>query len=209
MTDTRRKRQDGIRTLAGIKGRCVIEAETGCWLWRGAFSCKASGRGQPTSRVWIPGWQAKSGTTTTAPRAAWLLAGNDLPPNGVVWRHVCRNSECINPKHGKGGTRAQMFEAFVADGRMRGDPKRAAVNAQNRRSQLVSVERVREAEAMFAAGALQKDVCAALSLGNAAAAKIRKGQHPNSSGARATIPAASVFGWRGQIAVNDDEAKAA
>jgi len=43
MTDTRRKRQDGVRTLEDLRIRCVIDTETGCWLWRGAFTI-SSGR---------------------------------------------------------------------------------------------------------------------------------------------------------------------
>ena len=51
MTDPRRKRQDGVRSLADIRSRCVIDAETGCWIWRGAFSVKVGGHATP--RVWL------------------------------------------------------------------------------------------------------------------------------------------------------------
>jgi hypothetical protein len=187
----------GVRTLEDLRIRCVIDAETGCWLWRGAYSQDRSRHGQPTTRVWLPVVPPGGARTSTAPRAAWLMAGKPLPPKGVVWRHLCRNPECINPQHGKGGTRQEMYAAFVADGRMRGDPRRAAVNAINRQSQLVPPEKVRKAEEMFAAGALQKDVRAALGLSPTSAARIRKGLHPNSSSKQHVVANASVFAWRG------------
>jgi hypothetical protein len=204
MTDTRRKRQDGIKTLADIKGRCVIDSETGCWLWRGAMSTDGRRKGQPTSRVWIPQSQHTPGGTTTAPRAAWMLSGRELSPEQIVWRHVCGNAACINPAHGKAGTRQDMFADLVACGRLRGDPRRAAINARNRASQLVSVERVRQAEALFAGGWLQKDIVKLMRIGNDTAAKIRRGLHPNCAKAPSTVPVASVFGWRGRIAIESE-----
>lgn len=195
MTDTRRKRQDGVRTLLDLRARCVIDAETGCWLWRGAMSRHR--RGQPTTRVWLPpcvgGGAAK---IATAPRAAWLLAGKPLPDGHVVWRHHCTRADCINPYHGAAGTRQQMHAAFVADGRLRGDPHRAVVNAKNRRSTLVPVGKVRQAEAMFSAGALQKDVRSELGISANSAALIRKGLHPHSATRQQVVANASVFAWR-------------
>lgn len=191
MNDTRRKRQDGVRTLEDIRSRCVIDDETGCWLWRGAMSMKRHGQGQP--RVWLPG--VDGGVIETAARAAWLLSGRRIANGHVVWRSLCTDSKCINPEHGKSGTRTQMHAAFVADGRMRGDPIRAAINAKNRESQLVPVETVRQAEAMFAAGVMQKTVRAELGICAGVAARIRKGLHPNCASAQRVVPAASVFAW--------------
>ena len=195
MTDTRRKRQDGVRTLEDLRIRCVIDAETGCWLWRGAFTISSDRRGQPTSRVWLP--DAPPGAKTgTATRAAWLLSGRPLAAGHVVWRSVCTDSACINPAHGAAGTRTAMHAAFVADGRLRGDPRRAAINARNRASLLVPVEKVRQAEAMFAAGAMQKTVRAVVGISANSAAQIRKGLHPNCSGQVRAVANASVFTMR-------------
>lgn len=189
MTDPRRKRQDGVRTLEDIRARCVIDDETGCWLWRGAFSIKRGGHATP--RVWL----AKDRRSEVAGRAAWLLSGRKLKPGAVVWRSVCTDTRCINPEHAKAGTRTQMHAAMVADGRMRGNPRRAAINAQNFRVQLLPVEKVRQAEAMFAAGAMQKTVRAELGICAGVAARIRKGLHPNCAAAQRVVPAASVFVW--------------
>lgn len=199
MTDTRRKRNDGVRSLEGIRSRCVIDTETGCWLWRGAFSIKRGGHATP--RVWL----AKDRRSEVAGRAAWLLSGRKLKPSEVVWRSVCTDTRCINPEHAKAGTRTQMHAAFVADGRLRGT-KRALVNAKNCAKQLLSVETVRRAEAMFAAGAMQKDVRRELGISQGPAARIRKGLHPNCAASQRVLPGASVFAW-GVLAA--DERKAA
>ena len=194
--DTRRKREDGVRTLEDLRIRCVIDSETGCWLWRGAFTRSSDRRGQPTSRVWLPDAPDGMAKTGTATRAAWLLSGRELEAGHVVWRSRCTNSACINPGHGASGTRTAMHAAFVADGRLRGDPRRAAINARNRSSLLVPVEKVRRAEAMFAAGAMQKTVRAALGLSANSAMRIRKGLHPNCAGRQRTVANASVFTMR-------------
>lgn len=192
MTDTRTKRHDGVRTLEDLRSRCVIDAETGCWLWRGAMSRGKSG--QPTSRVWIPG--DGGGRIMTGQRAAWILAGKPLADGHVVWRHRCTNGQCINPYHGAAGSRPQMHAAIAASGRLRGDPRRAVVNAQNRERMLLSPETVLRGERMFAAGALQKEVAAALGICHSSAKKIRLRTHPHSAGRERVISGASVFAWR-------------
>ena len=193
--DTRRKRQDGVRTLADIRDRCVIDGETGCWLWRGAMSRSTTRRVVPTSRVWLPDGMAAGGqpTITTAGRAAWVLSGRALPKGHVVWRSVCHRCDCVNPAHGTAVTRQAMHKAIAASGRLRGDPVRAATNARNRASLLTPREIVLQAEAMFAAGCLQKDVRAAFGLCGATAARIRRGVHPHSSARHGLLRGASVF----------------
>lgn len=197
MTDARRKRADGVRTLEDLRLRCWVDPQTGCWLWRYAVCSSGGGRGQPRSRVWMPDAPGNGkAMAMTAARAAWLLSGRTLPPGGVVWRTRPRcDALCICPHHGSGGTRQQMHAAMVADGRLKGDPRRAVVNAINRRAMMVPAEKVRLAEAMFASGAMQKAVCAALGLSVNSAAKIRKGLHPNSSAAQHVVANASVFAW--------------
>lgn len=201
MTDPRRKRQDGVRSLADIRSRCVIDAETGCWIWRGAFSVKVGGHATP--RVWL----ANERRAEIAGRAAWLLSGRKLKPGAVVWRSACTDTRCINPEHAKAGTRTQMHASFVADGRLRGDPKRAIANAKNCAKQLLPVETVRRAEAMFAAGVMQKDVRSEFGISSDTAARIRKGLHPNCAASQRVLPSASVFAWGARRAA--DERKAA
>ena len=71
MTDPRRKRQDGVRSLADIRSRCVIDAETGCWIWRGAFSVKVGGHATP--RVWLERRRMRRGRADLPERAVERL----------------------------------------------------------------------------------------------------------------------------------------
>lgn len=186
----------GVRTLEDIKQRCVIDDETGCWLWRGAMSSRGSRRnGVPTLRVWMPDGLPGSErpTLATAARAAWLLSGREIQAGHVVWRRNCACSECVNPEHGAASARSTMHSAIAASGRLRGDPVRAAINARNRTSLLTPRDVVQQAEAMFAAGYLQRDVRAALGLAPRTAARIRRGLHPHSSAHQHLVRGASVF----------------
>lgn len=193
MSDTRRKRQDGVRNIHDLRARCVIDVETGCWLWRGAMS--RGERGQPTTRVWIPGADG-GGSIATGQRAAWILAGKPLEDGYVVWRQHCTRSDCISPYHGAAGTRQQMHAAIAASGRLKGDPHRAVINAKNRASTLLPAEIVQRGERMFAAGALQKEVREALGISHNSAKLIRMHAHPHSTGKVRVITGASVFAWR-------------
>lgn len=196
IADRRNTRQDGIRTLDDIKGRCVIDDETGCWLWRGAFSRSTTHHVGPTTRVWLPVDLPRvvgAGRVTTAGKAAWVLAGNPLRDGDVVWRHVCHRVDCINPAHSKAGTRQAMHKEIAASDRLKGDPRRAAVNAINRASRLTPPDVVRQAEAMFGAKMLQKDVCAKLGIQQMTARLIRTGQHPHSTNRQRVVRGASVF----------------
>ncbi len=188
-------RKDGVHSLDDIMGRCVIDRELGCWVWRGATIASPSGRGRPGTRVWLSESPDGSGPAVmTATRAAWLLAGKPLDPGHVVWRARphCRHG-CINPAHGGAGTRRQMFEAFTATGQLRGDPQRALVNAKNRRRQVLPRDLVVKAEELFAQGWMQKDVAAWLRIGHDTARKIRLGVHPNSTASQRVLRGASVF----------------
>lgn len=192
----RPRRNDGVRTLEDIRGRCRIDEETGCWIWAGAMAKSLSRQARPTSRVWLPeGLQGdgQNPTVTTAAKAAWLLSGRKLQDGQVVYRYRCADGDCCNPEHGKAGTRPEMHRFHAASDRLKGDPKRAAVNAINRRAVLKPVEVVRQAEAMFAAGVAQKEVMAELGLQQATARSIRLGTHPNCTHASRVLPMASVF----------------
>ena len=108
----------GIRKLNDIKLRCHCEPG-GCWEWRQAV--QTSGRKKPEPRVWF----ALENKSTTLARAAWKLAGN--PPVARVWR-TCLNPLCGNPAHLMGGTQAEWGAWVAAQGYLKGDPIRSAVN---------------------------------------------------------------------------------
>lgn len=117
---------NGIRKLNDIKLRCHCEPG-GCWEWR--LTASTFGRKKPEPRVWF----ALEGKSTTLSRAVWKLAGN--PPVARVWR-TCINPLCGNPAHLMGGTQAEWGAWVAAQGYLRGDPIRAAINkarSQHRR----------------------------------------------------------------------------
>lgn len=197
--DQRRKRNDGVQTLADLRNRCRIDDETGCWEWAmAAISPRGSivpivhlGRGA------LGADPSVKQNNMPAARAAWLMAGNLLPAGHIVWRHVCAAGLCINPGHCRAGTRSQMHAAVAATGRNKGKPDRRAINARNRLGMVTAVEVVRKAEAMFADGVLQRDVRKALGMAQETAARIRKGQHVHSAGKQMLVRGASVFCWVG------------
>lgn len=193
--DSRNKRSDGVRTVEDIRLRCYVDRCTGCWLWRGAMSISTTRKIKPVSRVWLPDGIKGDGKPciTTASKAAWILSGRPLRDGQAVWRDHCGRFDCVNPEHGKAGTRTEMHAAIAASGRLKGDPLRALVNSKNRQKMVASVDRVREAEALFAEGKLQKEVCEALRMSSATAQRIRTGQHPNSSSRQGLLRGASIF----------------
>lgn len=198
MTHHKRKtRSDGVRTLGDIRQRCTIDDITGCWIWRYAYDNHGT-----TTRVWLPdgaGSVVGPGGTTTAARAAWLLSGKPLPTGHIVMR-ACRDIRCCNPAHGRAGTRVDLGSLLRASGDLRGLPERAAVNARNRQRMMIPRHVVERGEAMYAAGAMAKDVRAALGVSPRTAALIRDGLHAHSTGKPAAlIRGASVFAlatWR-------------
>lgn len=193
MTDTRNKRSDGVRTLQDLKDRCRIDAETGCWIWSLAISDNGKVGSSRTPRVSLPaGVIGPKRTTSTAPRASWLLSGRKLGDKQVVWR-TCLNDECCAPNHLKAGTKAEEGAWMTQSGHRRGKPERAAVNLRNVLKMATPPEVVRRVEALFAAGTLQKDVQAVTGLRAETLRSIRLGRHVNSTKRQRVVPQASVF----------------
>jgi hypothetical protein len=193
----------GIRNLDDIKARCLVDEITGCWEWGMSYSDK----GTPRCHV-VPGVLGEKRCTTSAYRAAFLMTGKRARTHDVIFR-TCRNPKCCNPEHLLALTQKAMGAKISAMGYLRGDPKRAVINNRNMAASRTPVEVVRKAEAMFAEGMLIKDIAIELGIHKQTAALICRGKHVNSSGRQQVIAGASVFGWVGQIAVNDDEARAA
>ena len=193
MTDTRTKRADGVRTLQDLQDRCRVDPETGCWIWSMAISDNGKIGSSRTPRVSMPtGVISEKRTTSTAPRASWLLSGKKLGDKQVVWR-TCLNDECCAPSHLKAGTKAEEGAWMTLSGHRRGKPERAAVNLRNVLKMATPPEVVRQVEALFDAGALQKDVQAATGLRAETLRSIRLGCHVNSSKRQQVVAQASVF----------------
>ena len=109
MSSTARK--DGIRTMADLKLRCRVDAETGCWLWAGCT------RGA-SARIWLP----DAGIRATAFAVEYLSTGRHPAP-GTAWVPQCGNALCCNPAHRRPGTKSELFKAvmppYTADQRAR------------------------------------------------------------------------------------------
>jgi len=101
----------GVRTHEDLRGRCVIDDDTGCWHLR-----TANGRPMPRDkvhRVYMWGRGALS-----ALRVAWeLKTGQPVPAGQVVYR-TCSSYDCI--RHITSGTKAEQGEHQRKTGALRG-----------------------------------------------------------------------------------------
>ena len=84
--------------LAYIKSQCVIDGETGCWLWQ---------RARDTHGYGLIGIDGK---TPRVHRVAWELKNGPIP-EGEEILHKCpvipRNKNCCNPDHLKAGPHSE------------------------------------------------------------------------------------------------------
>ena len=80
-------RKHDTTSLEGLRRSCVVDIETGCWLWRGAL---ARGYG----KVWDPRTHKKA----LVHRLAFVLAGGVIP-GGYQLDHLCRVRRCFCPAH--------------------------------------------------------------------------------------------------------------
>jgi hypothetical protein len=93
-------RDDGIKTLADLQGRCKVNTETGCIVWAGAVR-KAS------ACVWIPGHGP-----VPMHYALSVVTTGSRPAPGEMLVPMCGNVNCANPKHRKPGTRSDLFRVL-------------------------------------------------------------------------------------------------
>lgn len=80
----------GIRDIDGLKRRCIVDDETGCWNYRG---------GDPNVDHSVSVYLASERRVTTLGSAVgWLISGKKTP-KGKNWVAICDNSRCGNPEH--------------------------------------------------------------------------------------------------------------
>lgn len=179
----------GVRTLEGLRNRCKVDDDTGCWNWRGATQTKPASMGGKVQEPRI--FNAQAGCTTTISRTAWLLSGKPVPKaeRWNVWR-TCRNSLCGNPEHMRAGTKAQWGEWVRREGYMRGRPERTIINsriAQETGKAILNAEQVQLVRTSPETGrALAKKLQASES----AISRCRRGETYK------PLPCSSVFHWR-------------
>lgn len=158
----------GIKTLDDLRARCVVDEDTSCWHWKGAFS---HGKGQTkVPATYLP----VIGKTTTGMRAAVLLSRglDSLPPGRKVWAR-CMRRDCCNPAHMMTGTQAELGEFIAKHDLWKGNAKRVAgITKRMREQSRFSME---EIAAMRASGMNGKQLAEAHGICKAHACRILRG----------------------------------
>lgn len=121
-----------------------------CWRWTGAACGRDGYGGFSVARGKPRGQQPPQ----YAHRVAYALTHGSIPP-GLSVLHRCDNPICVNPKHLFLGTQADNMKDAAAKGRLH-------VERPNR--QKLSDADLIEIDALYAAGALQRDIAAQFSV---------------------------------------------
>lgn len=179
----------GISDLAGLRRRCVVDADSGCWHWRGATQTKVISMGGKIAepRVYL----RTIGGTTTIGRTAWAMSGKPQPKaeRWTVWR-TCGNALCGNPAHMRAGTKAQWGAWVRQSGHLRGRPERSAINARAARDAgrtVLTPEQVRLVRESQASG---RELAQRLDVSESVISRCRRQDSYRAP------PCASVFSWR-------------
>ncbi len=130
---TERKHLGAVRDVESLKGRCVVDADTGCWHLRDSF-------GRPIARkdcsvvpkVFVHQLQKRF----TARNAAWMLSGRGKVPHGMQLVMRCRCWDCANPAHVVAMTDEKFVALLQSEGAFRSPAKTAGARrtARNRPS---------------------------------------------------------------------------
>jgi hypothetical protein len=182
MSKTTRKPQfNSIKTLADLRGRCVIDG--GCWIWRMA----ASNGKEP--RAWYVDPDTGKGRAWIGARLALRLA-TGIDPVGNVYRPICMDAKCINPDHLKTGTRAEVGAWWAGTGKLKGNPRVIAANTVTGRKYskltLADAALIRKSDETGIALAMQ------LGVNQTLVSAIRLGKKWKDAAANGS----SVFAWR-------------
>lgn len=100
------KRTDGIRTIEDLKGRCIVNDDTDCWLW--AYYSKGN-----CARVWL----AELQRVVLLGYAVYFLEYGHKPPAGVKMVPKCGHANCGNPAHRRPGNMGQHMKAVLPKSR--------------------------------------------------------------------------------------------
>lgn len=95
-----RNQHPGINSLDDLRAKCDINGE-GCWIWPGAKSKDGA------AHVWGFHPRMCRMTTMVGGRAAWYLAGREVPDGHIVYRPKCKHSDCVNIEHWACATKMQ------------------------------------------------------------------------------------------------------
>lgn len=116
------KRRDGVHSLSDMQARCIVDEDTGCWIWQGGVQF-SQGHERPV--VWV----TATNRTESARRRAWVLAGKPLQPGQMVFG-TCGRPLCICPAHSAAGSMKDLGTVRAEAGFDRG-PKRSAATRRS------------------------------------------------------------------------------
>jgi hypothetical protein len=169
----------GVTTVDGIRDRCRIDDETGCWNWAWGRSDHANSA-TPSIHIGKGVLGNERRKQMSAHSAAWLLSGKKLAKGHVVYRACC-NIDCCNPAHLKAGPRSDMYAHYSASGKNKGQHHRKIANAKNRQKMMAPRERVLMVEQLLAAGTKIIHIKEKMGMCTLTIRDIRDGMHPNCS----------------------------
>ncbi len=125
-----------------------IGTDNECWLWRG-HRIKRGGYGQISVKV------NGRRTVRRAHKVAWELAHNTPVPAGLVIRHTCDVTNCVNPRHLILGTQVENLADMRAKGR--GSPPPDLSGTKHPLSKLTP-QKIKQARAWKAEGLTYTDI---------------------------------------------------
>lgn len=127
--------QGGVCSLETLRGRCVIDADCGCWHLR-----SACGRVLPQGPKLIPKVHVSGRGRVSARRAAIELRNGDLLPSGLVVA-ACRVAfDCVNPEHLRPMHHKALASRLRAQGKTRSVAKLAALRLSAAKRRILSDE---------------------------------------------------------------------
>lgn len=179
----------GVHVLPDLLGRCTVNDETGCWIWRAGLSDRHATRRSPVPVLWYP----PEARLTQAARAAWLLAGFPLERGEIVFRFTCMNGMCIHPMHGAAGTRADMNKRRGEAGMLKAGPVKLIALGRARAQMMLTPAKVGEIEVLLDEQLGPVAVARAAGVCFDTVKTISRGTHPYSRGRVRVLPGASVF----------------
>lgn len=99
-----------MKTMSDIKGACVIDEISGCWLFAGALSKEGQ------ARIWA--WDYNKGRMAALPgkRAVWYVRNGRAVPDGHRVYGTCEHQHCLNPAHIHCGTTAEWGQHMSRTG---------------------------------------------------------------------------------------------
>lgn len=190
----------GIRTVECLRQRSRIDPVSGCWHWGLSLT-----RGVPILHMVTPddGRRIK----IRGRRAAlYLQRGKDLGKGQFAFaRTCCESVDCVNPEHARSGNKKALVAWALAAGRFTEAHKSEAhASAWDKRGRRLTPEMVRE---IRSTDENTHSLARRFGVSQCAVWLARRGKtHRHVLVGTKT---ATVFDWRGTVAVNDDEAKAA